>query len=135
MATSQQNALPLAMTLPNLSFHQTKQAKAYCGVIEENGVEIYRVTHLEEFYRTYGYSQDMQKTGLLPDEFIWEEYIKKNCSSCLKIHMIRYLVGHSETFRKKYADQYTQWLETHAQERADKNLRCFTCKMKLFCDR
>jgi hypothetical protein len=80
----------------------------------------------------------MAKAGILPDEFIWEEYVKDcavNFESCLQMHIIEYLNKHSTIFKEKYDNQYEGLLARHALEREARGVACFVCRMKPFCIR
>jgi hypothetical protein len=90
---------------------------------------------LNEFYAAFGYTKEINKTGILPEEFIWEEYIKDGAShtECMQTHLIEYLNIHSGKFRSKYGDRCDEWITAHAKTRNEKSDLCFTCRMKPFC--
>lgn len=97
---------------------------------------IHQATNLNEFYMEFGYSAEISKAGILPDEFIWEEYIKDSkvsFESCMQMHIVEYLNKHSSTFKHKYGDQYDGWLAGHAVDRAARGIACYACRMKPFC--
>jgi hypothetical protein len=51
----------------------------------------------------------MANAGILPDEFIWEEYIKDkaaSCAACYQLHIIEYLLKHSAAFFQKFGERY-----------------------------
>jgi len=106
--------------------------------IEADGELIHKIEDQDEFYKTFGFTIDMAKAGVLPDEFIWEEYIKDSVTkytACLQMHIIEYLRKHSDTFTRKYGDQYEDWIAAHAEARTAKGELCFTCKAKSFCSK
>lgn len=79
---------------------------------------VHRVRDLREFYRALGYTEEIRRTGVMPDEFIWLEYIKDDChesAARLQAKIIKYLSTHSATFRERYGDRYEGWLSALAQ--------------------
>ncbi len=118
--------------LPNVTFHPAKYVKSYYGVIEEDGKDIHHVADIDAYYSVFGYTREMRKSGILPEEFIWETYIRKNCLRCLKMHMIEYLMRNSESFREKYQEQYQQWLENYRKEKDTANCarKCLECAVR-----
>ena len=76
----------------------------------------------------------MAKEGILPDEFIWDEYIKAGSvksTACMQMHIIEYLNKFSGSFRKKYSDQYKSWIVADAKPENED--LCFSCDLKPFC--
>jgi len=103
------------------------------GCIEADGEVIHKIENLAEFHKAFGYTQDMAKAGILPDEFIWEEYIRDaaaNCATCFQIRILEYLIEHSAFFRKKYGNQCDNWIAAHAEARSAKGAACCACKAK-----
>jgi hypothetical protein len=99
-------------TIPHFNY-SSKQS----GYIDTDGVMQHRIKNLDEFYSALGYTADINKTGLLPDEFIWEEYIKDgavNTTAFLQNNIIKYLSKHSDSFIKKYGEKYESWYATGA---------------------
>ncbi len=72
----------------------------------------------------------------MPDEFIWDEYIKDGAASstaCMQIHIIEYLSEYSDGFRKKYGDMYKGWIAATADAIKEKDKMCLSCGIKPFC--
>ena len=108
------------------------------GFIAIDGEFLHKIENLDEFYRAFGYTAEMAKEGVLPDEFIWDEYIKDAplaYTFCLQIHIIEYLVKHSDTFRKRYAEQCGSWIAAHVEAVTARGVLCATCKMHPFCSK
>jgi len=108
----------------------------YFACIQAKGEFIHEITSLDEFYKAFGYTQDMNKDGVLPEEFIWDEYIKDSTAkstACYQMHIIKYLKKHSDTFRKQFGDLYEGWLADLARLRAEAGLNCVDCRMDPFC--
>ena len=91
------------------------------GVIKLHGEVIVSIEDMKGFYCSIGYTLEMAKRGISPDEFIWETYFKlvdANCSGCYQTHIVEYLLKHSPTFFTKYGNQCRGWLTTYAAGRA-----------------
>jgi len=103
--------------------------------IEVAGTSIHQIFNTEAFYAEFGYTEDIKKSGLMPEEFIWTEYIKdgKNRPSCIQMHIVEYLNKHSKTFKQKYGHLYAQWRADHELEKIKATELCAACKLKKFC--
>ena len=128
--------------MPNRIPHLKHRSKGSFGrqyeFISIDGEFLHKIENLDEFYRTFGYITDMAKAGILPDEFIWDEYIKDAplaFTDCLQIHIIEYLLKHSGTFSQKYAGQCEDWIATHVEAVTARGVLCVTCRMKPFCSK
>jgi hypothetical protein len=104
------------------------------GYIVADGELIHWIKNLGEFYKALGYLPSMAMEGIMPDEFIWDKYIKvgaANSTTCMQMNIIEYLSKYSDNFRKKYSDRYKSWIATDAKP--ENNDSCFSCDMKPFC--
>ncbi|MEI7843348.1 MAG: hypothetical protein WCI39_09970 [Gallionellaceae bacterium] len=103
--------------------------------IEVAGTSIHQIFNTEVFYAEFGYTEDIKKSGLMPEEFIWAEYIKdgKSHPNCLQMHIVGYLNKHSDLFKQKYGHLYGQWLADHEIEKTEATELCAACKLKKFC--
>lgn len=98
--------------------------------IETGGRIIHEIRNLDEFYKMFGYTREVSKAGLLPDEFIWSEYIKdsnEEFSDCLQMHIVQYLRMYSKEFNREYGDQADAWLAEHINAKARRGIVC-KCK-------
>lgn len=122
------------MKIPQIKYH-AKGRTAQLGFIEIDGECVHELHDLDAFYQVFGYSAEVSKAGILPDEFIWDKYIKDNSryTHCLQIHLIDYLKSHSEAFRKKYGVHADVWITYHAKSTAVKNDLCAACRMLPAC--
>lgn len=76
---------------------------------------------MDEFYKEFGYTLELAKRGILPEEFIWETYFRhpdRNCAHCYQLHMIEYLLKYADAFAKKYGHDCDNWIAVHAEARA-----------------
>jgi hypothetical protein len=88
----------------------------------------------DAFYRSLGYTREAAKT-LLPDEFIWEEYVNKpGYSLCLQKHILDYLSAHSEKFTELYSELYESFVEEHESTLSARGASCAGCKLDEYCN-
>ena len=123
--------------IPHFKYDLKNAASASFSCIEADGKIIHRIADAHEFYRAFGYKEDMARQGILPEEFIWAEYVKgrnASFSSCIQVHIIEYLNTHSATFRQMYGKQYASLLEQHARAREAGGLSCAACRVNLPCN-
>lgn len=123
--------------LPNLKFVPPRHANQYKACIELDGKAVHRVNNLNEFYATFGFTPAMAKAGILPEEFIWLEYIKNdagNFTACLQMHLIRYLLANSSLFQMQYGQYCEQWFAAHVEMRVANKTTCAGCKFRTFCE-
>lgn len=118
-------------TIPIFKFHIKSTATDYFGRIELKKDVVCRISDFAELYKYLGYGTDLAKTGILPEEYIWETFFKhsdRNCISCYQLHLIEYLLKHSDTFTKKFMHQCDDLVEVHAKARS-------ACKVNGCADR
>lgn len=122
----------MGSSLPHINYRMRDPANRHFGFIEIDAVEKYWIDNLEEFYEAFGYSKEMRKQGIMPDEFIWEEYIKdtKKHTDCYRFHILEYLFQHSESFRQRHLADYEHWIAEHASTMKKSGEHCCTCKCK-----
>jgi len=92
---------------------------------------IHYIHNEDHFYAEFGYTEEVKKSGLSPDEFIWTEYIKdgKCRPKCLQIPIIKYLNKYSAEFRKRYGDKYQSWMLAHEVKCAQARENCPDCRL------
>jgi hypothetical protein len=94
------------------------------GVIRLHGQVIFQIDDMKEFYASFGYTLEMARQGLSPDEFIWKSYFKPvgtNCSGCYQKRIVEYLLQHSPAFAANYGSQCGNWLNAYTAARASCN--------------
>jgi hypothetical protein len=100
------------------------------GYILLGNEKVHRIDNSEEFYKALGYNDEILKTGLLPDEYVWNQYRKENSEKsevCLQIKIIEYLYKHSPTFKKNYEVECKHWLESCKEKLTSKSAQCSCC--------
>ncbi len=122
----------MSSSLPHINYRMRDPANRHFGFIEIDDVEKYWIDDLEAFYQAFGYNSELRKQGIMPDEFIWEEYIKdtKKHTDCYRFHILEYLFQHSESFRQKHLMDYEHWITEHAATMKENGGHCCTCKCK-----
>ncbi len=118
---------------PNFTYTPQRISSGYVTCIEMDGLPIHKIKNLDAFYKEFGYTENIRKNGVLPDEFIWDEYTKGNHSACLQMHIIEYLTKNCATFISEYGDQYQNWFDEHIESVTEKETFCVTCRAKRFC--
>lgn len=123
----------MQIKIPHFRYHAKDPARKRPGVIELKGEVIHYIEDLDEFYKIFGYTADLARAGILPEEFIWEEFLSdsaKKCDTCFQLHIVEYLIKHSESFKKKYDKSYENWIAAHAKERSASGIACAVRKQK-----
>jgi hypothetical protein len=116
--------------MPHFKYLPFSRSSNQMPSIAVEGEVIHIIEKLDKFYEAFGYTQDMAKAGVLPEEFIWHEYNKyPTFSACMQIHIIEFLREHSKTFAMKYGNQYEDWIDAHAIVRAERGSACVACRM------
>ncbi len=118
--------------IPHFKYHYVDISGRRLLRIEAEGKIFHEVENLNEFYQVFGYRIDpAQQPDLLPDEFIWAEYVndpKSDLSSCIQVHIIEYLNTHSDCFRKEFGGHFERWMANHANIRAKQGKSCIACR-------
>lgn len=123
----------MAAKISQFKFRVENTNKVDLPCIELDGDNIHTITDLSEFYKYLGYNSEVALKGILPDEFIWDTYIKKaekNCASCFQLHIIDFLLRYSTTFTKKYGRECYKLIVPHTAEKAACNIK--GCKARKF---
>jgi hypothetical protein len=120
----------MKINIPNFSYGPRDAKKNY--VIELEGEVIHRIENMEEFFAALGYSPEISKEGILPDEFIWERFVRDaeaKCRQCLNFHIFRYLHQHSVRFNELYQANLEQWPAILAMSNLCGQAHCKACKI------
>jgi hypothetical protein len=100
-----------------------------CVMVSEEIIHQIKDTH--DFYLALGFTDDMQKNGEFPEEFIWSKYHKdgaKRADVCLQANIIAYLCKKEEGFNFRYQDAYKNWIGSCTSEKMDDSNDCKSCK-------
>ena len=102
---------------PDVSLHEKGYEKGYIEVGNENN---YRIANIDTFYCMLGYTVEVAKKRILPDEFIWDTFLKHthlNCYSCYQLRIIQDLLKHEPSFLMKFGQQCDEWISVHFEKR------------------
>jgi hypothetical protein len=117
------------INIPKFKYGSRDANKNY--VIELEGEVVHRIEDIKEFYQALGYSEDIAKAGLLPDEYIWEKFIKDaetKCHQCFQLHIFKYLHQQSARFREIYQANLEEWSTVLAMAKLCGTAHCPSCK-------
>ncbi|MEJ1958509.1 MAG: hypothetical protein WDM70_02830 [Nitrosomonadales bacterium] len=121
------------MSFPHFQFNLSSPYNSGNGYITLGDEKIYHIKDSNEFYRSLGYTDEMMKAGVLPEEFIWSEYRRDDrikSDVCLQVKIIEYLTKHSATFKEQYAVQCENWLAHCVEKRISGASQCNVCNMR-----
>jgi hypothetical protein len=100
------------LKIPHLSYILNSPMHKYYKCIVANGDLIDKIDSLDEFYKEFGYTAEIAKTGILADEFIWDNYVKdRSLDACLQMHIVQYLIKHSLKFKELYVHCYEEYVK------------------------
>ena len=127
------------MQIPQITYLPRSNIGSHSPCLTIGGEVIHEIEDLRTFYEEVGYNDCLAKLGILPDEFIWDTYVKRNRShgnNCYQLNIIEYLLKHSAKFTKKYGDQCGSWIAVHAEARAScSNKLCLGQKQLPQCEK
>jgi hypothetical protein len=133
-AVQQSNDAKLASpskAMPLFSYSLSKPNQREFGCITSADEIFHRIGDVEEFYATLGYTQEMRKQGVIPDEFIWERYTRDGAvmsATCVQAHIATYLHKHSHKFRGQYGHAYAMTAGTCSADCLDASDKdCVDC--------
>ncbi len=118
------------MDIPHFQYTLGSPSNLNNGYITLGEEKIHRISDVDEFYEALGYTEEIKKSGLFPEEFIWEEYRKdgsRKNRSCFQIKITQYLNMHSATYKEKYAVQFESWLANCMEKWPGNSAECKNC--------
>ncbi len=78
------------MNIPHFQYHLVSASSLHYGFITLGNDKIHRIAKHEDFYKALGYTPEIrQRTGLLAEEFVWDEYRKDGCKEKAAIFQAR----------------------------------------------
>jgi hypothetical protein len=118
-------------SLPNIKYNFSLSS-SLSGWIVVGAERVHRVADEHEFYRALGYTDQDQRAGVMPDEWVWLTYACDGaplCSLCLQARIAAYLHACSEKFRATFGNDYDAMKGSCTQACLDKNDQCLDCAM------
>jgi len=120
------------MNIPYFQYTLGSPSSLKNGYITLGEEKIHRINDVEEFYEALGYTKEIKKLGLVPEEFFWEEYrrdgSRKN-QTCFQVKIIEYLNRHSAANKEKYAVQFESWLANCMEKKSNNSAECQNCSV------
>ncbi len=116
--------------VPHFNYRFVTRSNRRVLCIEEGGRVIHEVSHAMGFYQVFGFRPESMHADMLPDEFIWAEYVANasaDFSPCIQMHIIEYLKEHSETFNERYGAIYDKLVAKHQEMKTARGTSCFAC--------
>ncbi|MCK9388460.1 MAG: hypothetical protein M0Q22_08730 [Sulfuritalea sp.] len=102
---------PQIPSIPRLQYHLSSPSSSLYGWITVGGEQIHRIANFDEFYWALGYTEEIRRTGLAADEFLWERYRRDGAvksEQCLQIQIATYLYKHSAKFKAEFGREYDE---------------------------
>lgn len=93
---------------------------------------IHKIDDVDKFYEALGYTEEIRRTGVMPDEFIWQEFTRDNADAspcCLQAKILEYLIEHSYTFKKEYGAEINVWEKACKSNKIGTLNDCPSCKL------
>jgi hypothetical protein len=118
--------------MPHFSYEITSRLHRDGRCIKADSEIIHYIDDLNEFYSALGYTDEMQKAGIEPEVFRWQEYSKDSAVEspfCLQSRIAVYLNKHSSTFREKYGREYDRWAGSCPPDIFREDKQCDECRM------
>lgn len=122
----------MSVEMPRFSYRFVTRSNRRVLCIEEGGHVIHEVGDLMGFYKVFGYRPETTHANVLPDEFIWSEYVSKSSadfSPCIQMHIVEYLKAHSDIFNEKYGAIYDKLVARHKELKETRGTSCFACRV------
>lgn len=118
--------------IPDFKFLPPRVTNNGFGSIAIGGGSFHHINKMGEFYAALGF-KDKNGDGLLPEEFIWDRYIREGASKsawCLKMQIANYLYTHSARFKAQYGCAHDKMIGNCQSEQIDdRDGHCLQCPM------
>jgi hypothetical protein len=123
-------------SIPKFSYNLHCASDLNYRCITIDGRAIHWIEDAHKFYKLFGLTPEIRKTGILPEEFICNEYTNNrhsNFTACMQIQIIEYLRIHSREFMQKHGNNCGKWITALTRSRAVSHAMCLSCKMASVC--
>lgn len=120
-------------SIPHLQYHLSSPSSSLYGWITVGGEKVHPVPNHDEFYRALGYTEEIRRTGLAADEFLWERYRRDGAvksEQCLQCQIAAYLNEHSAKFKAEFGREYDEMAGKCVLDCIDNgDAHCVSCPM------
>lgn len=117
--------------IPRFSFDLSGKGNKPASILVSH-FQFDEINDVAEFLRELGYTDEIRRSGMLPDEFIWVTYTRNGAAKsaqCLQPKIIEYLFKYSDKFRKEYGNEYVSMIGKCVSEKNDDSELCVACPM------
>lgn len=115
--------MPRTPHKPFVSFASPSRLRPYISIsVKDETVYTVELLRYDDFYAHLGYTEELKKAGILPDEFIWNQYTTDGCkesAAALQIKLIEYLSKYSITFMEQYGTECKSWISLLLKKQRD----------------
>jgi hypothetical protein len=118
------------MTRPIFKFSLSNFNDPNYGYIRIGAEKIHRVADVDKFHKALGYTTEANRSGILPDEFIWSEYHRPGGTKsqiCLQARIIEYLSDHSPEFVENHSEHLAKLIGSCSENRIANTAGCGGC--------
>lgn len=117
--------------IPTFKYNLSNPRQHNYGCIVVGDEVFHRLGNVNEFHAALGYTEEMGKAGVVPDEFIWQRYTSDGAvksARCLQVQIAVYLHKHSSRFRELYGRSYDEMIGGGIAGCVDdSDEHCFNC--------
>jgi len=99
------------------------------GITTHEGI-YHAIQDTKGLYETFGYGKKIADAGYMPDEFIWEHYIRSGapkCADCIQNLIITYLSKYSGRFMNEYSEALGRLKGKCVLDKIDTSEACVGC--------
>lgn len=100
------------MRLPHFRYNLSSPRAAHFEYIFLGDENILHLDNQDAFYKHLDVLKTSECTGFTCEELVWYYYRRiggKHTLTCLQGKILDYLITHSDTFKEKFAQEYTSW--------------------------
>jgi len=118
------------MTLLQFKYTLSAQNNPDNGYITLGGNKVHQIYNEREFYKALGYTEGVSVLGVLPEEFVWDEYRKDNGNKshlCLQAKIIEFLLNNSLLFAIHFSERFGQCVGSCSDFPRHQKLNCTYC--------
>lgn len=120
------------MPLLQFKYVLSSQSNPDNGFIKIAENKVHQIYNEREFYRALGYTDGISNLGVLPEEFVWDEYRKDNSNQsqmCLQAKIIEFLLNNSLMFAIHFSDRFGKYIGSCLDCPRQQKLNCTYCLM------
>ena len=117
--------------IPKFEYNLSRPRQSHYGCIYAGDEVFCRIDDINGFFATLGYREEIRKTGMMLDEFLWERYRRDGAAKsaqCLQVQIAVYLHRHSAKFMAEFGRAFEEMLGKCIAECIDNDdAHCLDC--------